>query len=327
MVESIIKLLNYSQEWDSPITPVLKDKSIRLTEAQIMQLYGKWSSTINDHIRRIYEEWELKTEETSEKINSSVNYGKSGRPPIHYNLDMILAIGYRVKSKQWTAFRNWATTILKEYATKWFVFNDSHLQQTDKLEAMLDRIREIRFSESNLYSKIKDLIAFSSHDYEEIKQTEDAKRFFAILQNKFLFAITGLTAREIVMDRLDHNQPAWWLQTVIGNNLTKKKAITGKNYLNKEELKQLYLVCEQFFSFAELQISLWKQISLIKRYDKLQEVLNMNELPVLTQENYKAIDKKTLEDYIEQELTLYQKKRWSLQAFIDSWRELSDNSE
>lgn len=324
MTEWIIKLLNYAKEWVSPITPVLKDNTIRLTENQMMELYGKWSSTINEHINNIYEEEELKQGETSQKINSSGNSGKSGRPPTYYNLDIILAVWYRVKSPQGIAFRNRSSSILKEYTMKWFIFNDKHLQQTEKLEAMLERVREIRFSESNLYSKIKDLIAYSSFDYAELKSTKQAQQFFAILQNKFLFAITWLTAREIIMERLNHSKPAWWLQTLTGNYLTKTNVWTGKNYLNKEELKQLYLLCEQFFSFAELQISLGKQISLVKWYDKLQEVLDMNELPTLTDQNYKAIDKQTVEDYIEAQLTLYQQKRWSLQTFIESWRHLED---
>lgn len=195
------------------IKVIAKNDTVRLTQEQISKLYGKARTTITEHISHIYEEEELEIGETSEKEG---NVGNSDiglvKPKTYYNLDMILAVGYRVKSPEGIAFRRRATTNLKELFFRGFVMDDQRLMQgltingkTD-FDELLRRVREIRFSERGIYEKIKDLIKQSAIDYDP--KNLEVQKFFAILQNKFIYAITGTTASELVVQRVDSDKPA-----------------------------------------------------------------------------------------------------------------------
>jgi hypothetical protein len=206
-------MMYHSSDGSLQIKVIAKNDTVRLTQDQIAKLYGKARTTITEHIHHIYAEDELEIGETTQKE------GKVGisdialtKPKTYYNLDMILAVGYRVKSPEGIAFRRRATTNLKELFLRGFVMDDQRLQQGMTLngkadfDELLRRVREIRFSERGIYEKIKDLIKNSAIDYDP--KNQEVKKFFAILQNKFIYAITGATAPELVVNRIDSDKPA-----------------------------------------------------------------------------------------------------------------------
>lgn len=302
------------------IKVIAKNDTVWLTQAQLCKLYGKSQSTIAEHINNIYKEEELIETEVSQKDSNIGNSDIGFRKPInYYNLDMILAIGYRVKSPEWIAFRRRATTNLKELFLRWFVMDDQRLIQWTTIngkadfDELLRRVREIRFSERNIYDKIKELIKQSSLDYDP-KNTE-VQKFFSILQNKFIYAITGNTAPELVVKRIDSNKSALGMTNFKGENIKKTDAIVSKNYLLEKELKQLYLLCEQFFSFAELQLSLERELTTSDWLEKLDQVLEMSKLDIL--DNAGMVSKETMEKIVKKEIENYVAKRWTVQAYIE----------
>jgi len=172
-------------------------------------------------------------------------------------------------------------------------------------DELLRRVREIRFSERSIYDKIKDLIKNSSIDYDP--NDADVQQFFAILQNKFIYAITGNTAAELVVSRIDSTKPALGMTNFKGENVKKSDAIVSKNYLLEKELKQLYLLCEQFFSFAELQLSLERELTTASRLEKLDQVLHMSNLEILAHPG--KIKKEHMEEVVKKEIKNYIDKR------------------
>lgn len=301
------------------IKVIAKWDTVWLTQDQIAKLYGKSISTISEHMSNIYLEEELEESTTTQKDsnfgNSEIGYFK---PKTYYNLDMILAVGYRVKSPEGIAFRKRASTNLKELFLRGFVMDDQRLMQWTTIngkadfDELLRKVREIRFSERSIYDKIKDLIKNSSIDYDP--NNTDVQKFFAILQNKFIYAITGNTAAELVVSRIDSEKPALGMTSFKGENIKKSDAIVSKNYLLEKELKQLYLLCEQFFSFAELQLSLERELTTTDWLSKLDQVLKMSNLDIL--DNPWKIKKEDMEVVVKKEIESYITKRWSVQAYI-----------
>ena len=222
------KIIIYNTEdGETKIEVQMKDDTVWLTQDQMADLFDKAKSTINEHIQNIYEEKELISEETMSKFGNSEFTTK---PTNYYNLDVIISVGYRVKSLRGTQFRIWATQKLKEYIVKGFVMDDERLAEgkvkKTYFEEWEERIRIIRTSEANFYQKVRDVFATSA-DYNS--KTDYAKLFYASVQNKFHYAITGLTAAEIVSARADSQKENMGLTNWKGEIITREQAQVAKN--------------------------------------------------------------------------------------------------
>ncbi len=254
-------------------------ETVWLTLEQMAQLFDKAKSTINEHVLNIYKEGELKEALTIKKIGNSDFLEK---PTHHYNLDIIISVGYRVKSIQGTRFRQWATKRLGEYIVKGFVMDDERLKNPDLpfdyFEELTRRIADIRTSEKRFYRKITDIYA-TSVDYDPTD--EKSILFFKTVQNKVHYAITGNTAAEIIVDRIDSKKPNAGLTNFRGSKPTKEEAVIAKNYLSEEELLSLNNLIEQYLVFAEGQAM--RRVSMYMKdwIDKLHGFLKLNDRDIL----------------------------------------------
>ena len=248
-------LIYQNQEGNIKIDVRLEEETVWLTQDQMALLFGKAKSTINEHILNIYTENELVEETSIRKIGIS---DFSTKPTNHYNLDVVISVGYRVKSVQGTQFRIWATQRLKEYIVKGFALNDDRFKTGTSMNyfnELQERIREIRLSERFFYQKIKDIYT-TSKDYDP--KDEKTIEFFKIVQNKLLWAISQNTAAELVYRRVDASLPLLGMQSLdkTAKSKIKKTDISiAKNYLDENEIKLLGLLVEQYLAFAEIEDS------------------------------------------------------------------------
>lgn len=310
------------------IKVLVQNESVWMNQEQIWELFWKDRSVISKHISNIFAEWELKEKNTIllNEANVQNMHIPLSKPTKYYNLDVIFAVWYRVRnSEKAIVFRNWATSILKEFALRGFVMDDVRLENWNTInwkkdfDEILRRIREIRFSERQIYEKIKDLFTTAT-DYDSKAQI--TKDFFAKIQNKFVFAITWHTTAELIIDRVSALKPALWMHSTKKEIVTKWEATIWKNYLLEEELRQLYLLCEQFFSFAELQVSLERELKMKDWVDYLDEMLKFNKLEVL--QNAWKVKKEDMEKVVVEEIKKYQEKWWSLDIYIDTIKEIKN---
>lgn len=237
-----------------------RNETFWLTQKAMAELFGVNTQAITKHLGNIYLEQELSKEATCSKMEQVQQEGERQvkRLVDFYNLDAVIAVGYRVNSRQATAFRIWATKTLKEYITKGFVLNDDMLKNgqpfgKDYFDELLERIREIRASERRAYQKIADVFEQCSYDYD--KKSETTKAFYSFLQNKLHFAVTGKTAAELIYERADSNQPTMGLTTwsaAPDGKILKRDVIIAKNYLNEKELSRLNRLVTMFIDYAEL---------------------------------------------------------------------------
>ena len=242
------------------VSVVFQDETFWLTQSGMAELFDCSTDNISLHLKNIYAEEELTPEATTEKISVVRQEGSRQVRRIleHYNLDAIIAVGYRVNSKKATRFRQWATKTLKEYITKGFVLNDDMLKNgkpfgRDYFDELLERIREIRASERRAYQKIADVFEQCSYDYD--KNSETTKAFYAFVQNKLHFAVTGKTAAELISERATLDSPTMGLTTWKGapdGKILKSDALVAKNYLNEKELSRLNRLVTMFIDYAEL---------------------------------------------------------------------------
>lgn len=286
----------------------LENETIWLSQAQIAELFGKGRSTITEHIQKIYEEQELQPTGTSKKLSNVGNPDVTTfKPTTYYNLDMIISVGYRVNSAIATRFRQWATQTLKEYIVKGFVMDDERLEKNERIQKsgyfdeLLERIRKIRVSEKLFYEKVKLIFSETSYDYDS--KSDAAKEFYATIQNKFHYAVTGKTAAEIIVDRIDAQKNNAGLTVFKGNQPTTDEAKTAKNYLDENELRQLYLISEQFISFAELQIQRKRMMYMADWADKLDDMLRHNDFEVLMDKG--KVSHKIMEEKVRAEMARY----------------------
>ena len=253
----------------------LQDDSVWVTQDQMAQLFGKAISTINEHIGNIYKEGELEKTLTTQKFGNSEFQQKA---PLYYNLDVIISVGYRVKSPQGTQFRIWATKRIHEYIVKGFTMDDDRLKQEGArsryFEELLQRIRDIRSSERNFYQKVTDIYV-TSIDYK--KDEELTKLFFATVQNKMHFAIHGQTAAEMINSRADASKQFLGLTNFKGNYITQRDIGIAKNYLSESELKQLNLIVSMYLDFAELQTTNGRLMKMQDWIQKLDDFLKASE--------------------------------------------------
>lgn len=264
---------------------LVQDETVWLSIEQMAELFGKGRSTINEHILNIYEEKELEKDTSMRKIGIS---DFSTKPTNFYNLDVIISVGYRVKSLQGTRFRQWATAHLKEFIIKGFTMDDERLKDPrqifgkDYFDEQLERIRDVRSSERRLYQKITDIYAQCSVDYDPNHET--SKEFFATVQNKLHWAIAGETAAEIIYNRVDSNKQNMGLtswKNAPNGKIRRDDVMVAKNYLSLEELDFFNRIVTMYLDYAELQAKN-KQVMTMKDWvTKLDAFLKFNEKEVL----------------------------------------------
>ena len=255
------EVLLYSDESGKEyVSVIFKDETFWLTQKAMAELFGVNVPAVSKHLQNIYEEGELERSSTVSKMETVQQEGERQvkRTVDHYNLDAIIAVGYRVNSKKATRFRQWATRTLKEYIQKGFVLNDELMKNgrpfgRDYFDELLERIREIRASERRAYQKIADVFEQCSYDYD--KNSETTKAFYAFVQNKLHYAVTGKTAAELISERAALNSPTMGLTTWKGapdGKILKSDTLVAKNYLNEKELSRLNRLVTMFIDYAEL---------------------------------------------------------------------------
>lgn len=260
-----------------------QDGTVWLTQMELAELFQTSIPNVNIHIKNVLEEGELQPEATIKEDLIVRLEGKRQvkRPVKLYNLDMILAVGYRVKSPRGTQFRQWATTHLREYLAKGFVMDDERMKDPvgwDYFDELLQRIREIRTSEKRFYQKVRDLFALSV-DYKDSADT--VGHFFAEVQNKMLYAVTQQTAAEIIVKRADSTQPNMALTAWKTGRVRKTDVIVAKNYLNADEIDHLNRMVTAFLEFAELRTRQRKQLVMADWRQYVDSFIQFNESPLL----------------------------------------------
>ena len=259
-----------------------EDGTVWLSQVEMADLFATTKQNVSLHIRNILEDGDLSAEAT---VKESLTVQREGsrdvqRSIVLYNLDMILAVGYRVRSPRGAQFRRWATSVLREYLIKGFAIDDHRLKQPeyDYFDELLERIRDIRASEARFYKKVRDLMALSE-DYDA--SSRSVQVFFATIQNKMLYAISGHTAAELILERANADEPNMGLTSWSGRRVRQKDVITAKNYLANAEISELNLIVTMFLDTAELRARRRQTIRLEDWETILDGFLTSNELPLL----------------------------------------------
>jgi hypothetical protein len=292
----------------------LENETVWLTQPLMAELFKTTQPNISQHIRNIFEEGELTPEATHKK---SLSVRREGARDIRreldfYNLDMIISVGYRVKSLLATRFRIWATQRLKEYIVKGFVMDDERLKNPpvkgsdipDYFDEMLERIRDIRASERRMYLRVKEIFAMAG-DYDP--SWSETATFFSIIQNKLHFAATGMTAAELIQSRANHLLPNMGLTSWKEGEVRKADITTAKNYLNEEEIDALNRIVVMWLDFAEDQAMRRKQVFMKDWEQKLNEFLRFNDRKVL--ENAGKVSKQAAEKHAKSQYERFEIRR------------------
>ena len=309
-------LIYQSEDGSIKIDVRFEQDTVWLTLEQMSTLFGRDKSTISRHIKNVFEEGELPTVATVANFATVQVEGERTvqRNIDYYNLDVIISVGYRVKSQQGTQFRIWATQRLKEYIIKGFVLNDERFKTGSSynyFKELLGRIREIRLSEKLFYQQIKDIYA-TSIDYNPSDKMTIA--FYKEIQNKLLWAVSGKTAAELLFYRANAQLPMMGLtSTEREGKVTKSDALIGKNYLNEEEITMLKLIVEQFLAYAEAQALAEKPMYMRDWIQKLRLVLTMNEKNIL--EHAGTISHELAVEKATQEYTRYKEHQREIEHF------------
>lgn len=292
-------------------------ETLWLSQALMAELFQTTPQNITLHLKALYEEQELDEGATCKEFLQVRQEGsrKVRRSVRHYNLDAILAVGYRVRSPRGTQFRRWATERLREYLLKGFVMDDERLKNPpvassgvpDYFDELLDRIRDIRASERRMYLRVREIFALAADYQPSLKETTT---FFQTIQNKLHFAATGLTAAELIEQRADHTLPNMGLTTWKGDQVRKGDVTIAKNYLNAEEIDELNRIVVMWLDFAEDQARRRKQVFLKDWLTKLDDFLRFNDRDVLT--NAGGTSKKDADDFARDQYEQFAQRRRAL---------------
>lgn len=250
-----------------------------LTQKQMGELFDVTSASISHHIQNI-----IREKEVTGSFKQLLKVPGQERSVNHYNLEMILAVGYRVRGQRGTQFRKWATEVLREYLLKGFAMDDQRLKNDGAdthFDELLERIREIRASERQMFRKVLDVITETSADYHEVKDFQEVKNFFAGIQNRLHYATHGKTAAELIWERADNTQPNAGLTTWNGEKPHKKDMTIAKNYLYEDEAKRMNRLTSMFLDYAEDQAEMKKTLLLKDWVKKTDAWLVFNERQVL----------------------------------------------
>lgn len=296
---------------------LVQDETIWLTQEGMQELFGRAKSTISEHISNVFKEGELNEELVVRKFRTTTQHGaiegKTQEKDVRfYNLDVIISVGYRVKSPRGTQFRIWATQVIKEYIIKGFAMDDNRLKQAgttfgkDYFKELLERVRSIRASERRIYQQITDIFAECSIDYDP--QSDITKNFYAAVQNKFHFAITGKTAAEIIYLKADAQKENMGLTTWKNSpdgRILKSDTEVAKNYLQEKEIKQLERTVSGYFDYIENLIERRNTFTMESLAESVNKFLTFNEYKIL--EGKGNVSRKQALQKAEQQYTVFNK--------------------
>lgn len=289
-----------------------EEETLWLSQAALVELYQTTKANISIHLKHIFEEGELREEAVVKRYLTTASDGKRYQVK-HYNLDAVIAVGYRVRSDRGTSFRQWATGRLQEYLVKGFTMDDERLKNPpgpgvpDYFDELLERIRDIRASERRMYLRLREIFALAA-DYQPSES--DTTKFFQIIQNKLHFASTGKTAPELIHERADHSKPNMGLTTWKGEVVRKGDVTVAKNYLNEDEIDGLNRIVVMFLDYAEDQAKRRKQVFMKDWQERLDGFLAFNErqvLPGAGKRSREQADARALEEY-----ALFEQRRRAL---------------
>lgn len=273
-------IIYQTEDGQTKIDVRMENETVWLSQAQMVELFQTSKQNISLHIRNVFNEGELEEKAVVKDYLTTAADGKNYRTKF-FNLDVIISVGYRVKSHRGTQFRIWATKRLKEFIIKGFTLDDERLKNAGEgnyFEELISRIRDIRTSEKNFYYKIREIFR-TSVDYEE--KSDATREFYAIIQNKFHWAVHQHTAAEIIATRANADLPNMGLTTWTGEKIKKSDVVIAKNYLDEMELKELNLLAEQYLIFAESQALQRKVMYMSDWMKKLHDILTINERAIL----------------------------------------------
>ncbi|MEQ5177938.1 virulence RhuM family protein [Proteus genomosp. 6] len=303
-----------SEDGQTHVECRFESDTLWLSQAEIANLYQVTPQAITQHIKAVYEEGELVQNSTCKSFLQVRQEGNRqvNRNTLHYNLSMILAIGYRVRSVRGTQFRQWATQTLEQYLIKGFVMDDERLKNPpigqsvvpDYFDEILERIRDIRASERRVYLRVKEIFTMAA-DYEP--SNKETNRFFQTIQNKLHFACTGMTAAELIASRADASQPDMGLTSYKFDEVRKTDVTIAKNYLRENELKELNRIVNMWLDFAEDQALRRKQVFLQDWDTKLDQFLSFNDREVL--QGAGEISKKAADEKAKEVFDIFAQKR------------------
>lgn len=328
-----LDVLIYSIQSGDDIEVLLKDESIWATQLSISKLFGVDKGTVSRHIKNIYSDGELESGPTVAKIETVRSEGdrEVKRTLEYYNLDMIISVGYRVNSQKATNFRIWATRILKEYTIKGFVLDDERLKKNstlfdkDYFDELLERVRSIRASERRIWQKITDIYAECSTDYD--KDSKTTKDFYAMVQNKFHYAITGQTAPEIIYNTADHNERNMGLHTwklAPDGAIRQADIVIAKNYLSEDDIRRLERAVSSYFDYIERLIESKNTFTMEEFSRSVDAFLNFMEYRILTGKGTITRDK--AESKAKLEYDIYKQNQRYLSDFDKSFGQLDKNN-
>jgi len=281
-------------------------ETIWATQAQMAQLFETDVSGISRHLRNIFDDGELDPASNLQKVQIA----GASKPTTFYSLDAAISVGYRVNSKAATRFRQWATGTLKTFIEQGYVLNERVLrEQPERLNELAAKLRALRSEEKQIYAKVRECFKVSASDYDP--SDRQVRTFYALLQDKFLHAVTSLTASKIVLDRANHKEPNMGVQIFAGKLPTLAEAKVGKNYLSSEELYRLHLLSEQFLLYAEARALAGQKMTMKSLHQQLDRLLTLNEYEVF--EGYKDYLRDEVEQHARQELTRL-KQRLKIEA-------------
>lgn len=295
-----------TEDGSTQVEVEMTGETVWLTQQLLADLFDTTKQNVSLHLKNIFKENELTESSVVKEILTTATDGKKYKIK-YYDLDAIIAVGYRINSHRATYFRIWATKTLREYIVKGFVMDDERLENGGYKQGyfgeILERVRKIRSSERNLYEKVKDIFSTSA-DYDA--KDDFTKEFYATMQNKFHFAITGQTAAELVANRIDSRKENIGMTNYKKISITRQEAEVAKNYMLETELRQLYLLVEQFLSYAEFQIER-KNVMYMKDWvSYLDEMLKTNKLEILSTKG--KISHKEMKKIVRREIAKFNTK-------------------
>lgn len=294
-------LLPYKLSENESVEVTFVNNDIWITQRGLAQLLDVNTPAISKHIKNIFTEGELEEKAVVSKMETTALDGKSYLT-LHYNLDVIIAVGYRVNSKKATQFRKWATQVLQTYIQDGYVVNETLLRDDPaKLNQLAAKIRELRANEKNVFAQVRECFKISSSDYEPT--SKEVRSFYALLQDKFHHAITRMTSSKLIMDRANYKDENMGLVTFKDLFPTKKEVQTGKNYLTDDELYRMFLLSEQFLLFAESSALMGKKLTMKDLHEQLDKLLELNGYPVF--DGYNDFLKDRALEHAERELELF----------------------
>lgn len=334
MPKDIAFILYNTPEHSEKVQVVVREETLWMTQKAMSELFGCTSDNISLHLKNIYEAGELQEEATSEKISVVQTEGSRQvtRKTLFYNLDAIISVGYRVNSVQATRFRQWATKVLNEYIRKGFVLDDDRLKQgkaafgQDYFRELLERVRSIRASERRIWQQITDIYAECSIDYDRDVQT--TRDFYAMIQNKFHYAITGKTAAEIVYDAADHTKPHMGLTTWKNSpdgRILKSDVTLAKNYLDEQQIRRLERAVTGFFDYIEDLIEEENTFTMQQFANSVNEFLEFRKFKILP--NKGCVSKAQAEEKAGQEYEIFNKTQLIESDFDREVKQLLENKE